>query len=216
MAIITPEILLRAYAAGIFPMAESEDDPALYWVDPEFRGILPLDQFHVPKRLIRTIKVQRFTIRIDTAFEQVIKACASQSTDRPSTWINQPVQNLYGQLFEMGHCHCVEAWHEDELVGGLYGIRLGSAFFGESMFTRKTDASKVALVYLVARLIHGGFSLLDTQFVTEHLKRFGTIEIDREDYHIRLAQALDSRGDFYSLAVDAEPEEVLQLVNHTS
>ncbi len=216
MLIITPEILLKAYAAGIFPMAESGDDPELFWIDPEFRGILPLDQFHVPKRLIRTIKSQRFDIRIDTSFEKVITACASQSKDRPATWINQPVLDLYGQLFKMGHCHCVEAWFEGELVGGLYGIRLGGAFFGESMFTRKTDASKIALVYLVARLIHGGFTLLDTQFVTDHLKRFGTIEIEREDYHHRLAHALDTRGDFYSLALDCGPKEVLQLLSHTS
>ena len=213
---ITPEILLKAYAAGIFPMAESEDDPALFWVDPEFRGILPLDQFHVPRRLMRTIKAGRFTIRIDTSFEDVIRACAAQSAERPSTWINQQVLDLYGQLFKMGHCHSVEAWLDGELAGGLYGIALGSAFFGESMFTRKTDASKVALVHLVARLIHGGFSLLDTQFVTEHLKRFGTIEIKRAEYHARLAQALDSRGDFYSLAVDGGVGDVLQLISHTS
>jgi len=216
MSLITPDILLKAYAAGIFPMAENEDDPDLYWVDPELRGILPLDQFHVPKRLIRTIKSQAFTITVDTAFDEVIKACAAQRSDRPSTWINQPVLELYNQLFEMGHCHCIEARCDGELVGGLYGIRLGSAFFGESMFTRKTDASKTALVYLVARLIHGGFSLLDTQFITDHLKRFGAIEIERERYHSKLAQALDSRGDFYSLALDAGPEEVLQLVSHTS
>jgi len=216
MSIITPEILLKAYAAGIFPMAENEDDPDLYWVDPELRGILPLDQFHVPKRLIRTIKAERFTIRIDTAFDDVIKACALQSAERPSTWINQHVLKLYGQLFKMGHCHCIEAWHEGKLAGGLYGIRLGSAFFGESMFTRKNDASKIALVYLAARLIHGGFRLLDTQFVTDHLKRFGTIEIGRDEYHDLLARALDGRGDFYSLAEDAEPEEILQLISHTS
>lgn len=216
MSAITPEILLRAYAAGIFPMAESEDDPELFWVDPECRGILPLDQFHIPKRLIRTVKAQPYTVRIDTAFERVISECAAQSAGRPSTWINQSVRNLYGQLFKMGHCHSVEVWQEDELVGGLYGIGLGAAFFGESMFTRKTDASKIALVYLVARLVHGGFSLLDTQFVTDHLKRFGTIEIDREEYHSRLAHALERRGDFYSLALDADPNEVLQLVSHTS
>jgi len=216
MSAITPEILLKAYATGIFPMGESETDPELFWVDPDFRGILPLDQFHVPKRLIRTIKSERFSIKIDTSFDQVIKACASQSSDRPSTWINQQVYDLYSQLFKMGHCHCIEAWQDGELAGGLYGIRLGSAFFGESMFTRKTDASKVALAYLVARLIHGGFTLLDTQFVTEHLKRFGTVEIEREEYHARLAQALDTRADFYSLSLDAGVNEVLQLISHTS
>jgi leucyl/phenylalanyl-tRNA---protein transferase len=216
MSTITPEILLKAYAAGIFPMAESEDDPEIFWIDPDFRGVLPLDRFHVSRRLIRTIRAQRFSIRIDTSFDNVIKACASQSADRPSTWINQRVFTLYSQLFDMGHCHSIEAWHEGELAGGLYGIALGGAFFGESMFTRKTDASKVALVYLVARLIQGGFNLLDTQFVTDHLKRFGTIEIAREEYHARLAHALESRGDFYSLGFDVAPEEVLQLISHTS
>lgn len=216
MSTITPEILLRAYAAGIFPMAESEDDPALYWVDPEHRGVLPLAQFHVPKRLIRTIKSQRFTVKIDTSFEAVIKNCAAQSMGRPSTWINQRVVTLYSQLFKMGRCHTVEIWLDGELVGGLYGLRLGGAFFGESMFSLKTDASKIALVYLVARLRHGGFSLLDTQFVTDHLKRFGAVEIERDEYHARLALALDRQGDFYSLALDAEPKEVLQLTNQTS
>ncbi len=216
MSTITPEILLKAYAAGIFPMAESDDDPALYWIDPEKRGILPLGDFHVSKRLIRTIKRQRFQVRIDTSFDEVINACARQSADRPSTWINERIVSLYSQLFKMGHCHTIEAWQDGELAGGLYGIRLGGAFFGESMFTTKTDASKVALVYLVARLIHGGFTLLDTQFVTDHLKRFGTLEVSREAYHMLLAQALNRQGDFFSFSVDAGPEEVLQLVSQTS
>ena len=216
MSTITPEILLEAYAAGIFPMAKSEDDPELFWVFPDHRGILPLNRFHVPKRLMRTIRAERFTIKIDTSFEQVIKACAAQRTDRPTTWINQPILDLYTQLYKMGHCHSIEAWYDGELAGGLYGISLGSAFFGESMFTYKTDASKITLVYLVARLIHGNFNLLDTQFVTDHLKRFGTIEIVREDYLFRLAQALETQGDFYSLAVDAGADEVLQLISQTS
>ena len=216
MLTITPEILLEAYATGIFPMAKSEDDPELFWVFPEHRGILPLDRFHVPKRLMRTIRAERFTVSIDTAFEKVIRACAAQSTDRPTTWINQPILDLYGQLFKMGHCHSVEAWVDGELAGGLYGIRLGGAFFGESMFTYKTDASKVALTYLVARLIHGNFSLLDTQFVTDHLKRFGTIEIEREEYQARLTQALGVQGDFFSLAMDAGSDAVLQLISQTS
>ncbi len=216
MSKITPEILLEAYATGIFPMANSEDDPELFWVFPDHRGILPLDQFHVPKRLMRTIKSERFTISIDTSFEKVIRACAAHRTDRPTTWINQPILDLYTQLYKMGHCHSIEAWYDGELAGGLYGISLGSAFFGESMFTDKTDASKIALVYLVARLIHGGFNLLDTQFVTDHLKRFGTIEVAREDYLTRLAQALETQGDFYSLALDAGSNEVLQLISQTS
>lgn len=197
-------------------MAESQDDPELYWIDPETRGILPLDGFHMPKRLRRTLKTTPFTIKIDTSFEAVIKMCAAQAPDRPSTWINTQVLDLYGQLFEQGHCHTVETWLDDELVGGLYGIRLRGAFFGESMFSRKTDASKIALVYLIARLNHGGFNLLDTQFVTEHLARFGTIEIDRADYHDRLANALNTEADFYSLALDADVAEILQLVSHTS
>ena len=216
MSTITPEIILEAYATGIFPMANSEDDPELFWVFPDHRGVLPLDQFHLPKRLMRTLKSERFTITVDTCFEQVIRACAAQRTDRPTTWINQPILDLYSQLYKMGYCHSIEAWYGGELAGGLYGISLGSAFFGESMFTRKTDASKIALAYLVARLIHGGYNLLDTQFVTDHLKRFGTIEISREDYLTRLAQALETQGDFYSLALDAESDEVLQLISQTS
>ena len=209
-------MLLNAYAAGIFPMAESQDDPELYWIDPETRGILPLDGFHIPKRLRRTLKTSPFTIKIDTSFEAVIKMCAAHAPDRPSTWINAQVLDIYGQLFEQGHCHTVETWLDGELVGGLYGIRLRGAFFGESMFSRQTDASKIALVYLIARLNHGGFTLLDTQFVTEHLARFGTIEIERADYHNRLATALETKADFYSLALEADVDEVLQLVSHTS
>ncbi len=216
MSTITPEIILEAYAVGMFPMANSEDDPELFWVFPEHRGILPLNQFHVPKRLMRTIKSERFTIRVDTSFDKVIRACAAQRTDRPTTWINQPILDLYSRLYQMGHCHSIEVWFEGELVGGLYGISLGSAFFGESMFTYRTDASKIALVYLVARLIQGGYNLLDTQFVTDHLKRFGTIEIVREEYLTRLAQALEIQGDFYSLALDAGSDEVLQLISQTS
>ncbi len=197
-------------------MANSEDDPELFWVFPDHRGVLPLDQFHLPKRLMRTLKSGRFTITVDTSFEQVIRACAAQRADRPTTWINQSILDLYGQLFKMGHCHSIEVWYGSELAGGLYGISLGSAFFGESMFTHRSDASKIALAYLVARLIHGGYNLLDTQFVTDHLKRFGTIEIAREDYLTRLAQALETQGDFYSLALDAGSDEVLQLISQTS
>ena len=193
---LTPEILLRAYAAGIFPMAESAEDPELFWVDPKRRGIIPLDAFHVPRRLGRVVRQNVFTIRCDTAFEDVMRGCAESSDKRPNTWINDEILELYGGLFARGAAHSVECWHEGELVGGLYGVSLGSAFFGESMFSRVTDASKVALVHLVARLRHGRYRLLDTQFLTPHLAQFGGIEITRARYHRLLAEALRYRGVF--------------------
>jgi len=193
---LTPEILLRAYAAGIFPMAESAEDPELFWVDPKRRGIIPLDAFHVPRRLGRVVRQNVFTIRCDTAFEDVMRGCAESSDKRPNTWINDEILELYGGLFARGAAHSVECWHEGELVGGLYGVSLGSAFFGESMFSRVTDASKVALVHLVARLRYGRYRLLDTQFLTPHLAQFGGIEITRARYHRLLAEALRYRGVF--------------------
>lgn len=216
MTTITPQILLKAYAAGIFPMAESADDESLYWIDPDSRGVLPLDAFHMPRRLRRTVRSGRFTIRIDQDFDQVIAACARAAPGRHSTWINDRIRSLYAQLFRMGFCHTVEAWIDDRLVGGLYGVRIGAAFFGESMFSLERDASKVALVHLVARLIHGGFDLLDTQFVTEHLARFGTIEISREAYHQILERALQHDADFHSFSGDGDAAAVLQLVSQTS
>jgi leucyl/phenylalanyl-tRNA--protein transferase len=192
MAMLTPDLLLRAYAAGIFPMAESAGSRELFWVDPEQRGILPLDGFHVPHRLKRTIRRGGFEIRCDTAFAEVIRGCAS----RQETWINDQILTLYGALHRQGAAHSVETWADGELVGGLYGIALGGAFFGESMFSRVTDASKVALVHLVARLRLGGFILLDTQFVTDHLERFGAIEIPRADYRRRLTAALATPARF--------------------
>jgi leucyl/phenylalanyl-tRNA--protein transferase len=191
---LTPELLLRAYAIGIFPMAEDADDPDIFWVDPERRGILPLEAFHVPKRLRRTIRQGRFEIRVDNAFEGVMRGCAEPGPDRPTTWINERILALYGTLFRLGHAHSVEAWRDGELAGGLYGVRLGAAFFGESMFSRVPDASKVALVHLVARLKRGGFKLCDTQFVTRHLAQFGAIEIPRAAYRRRLAAALRSEA----------------------
>ena len=193
---LTPDILLRAYAAGIFPMAESAEDPELFWVDPKRRGIIPLDAFHVPRRLGRVVRQNVFTIRCDTAFEDVMRGCAESSDKRPNTWINDEILELYGGLFARGAAHSVECWHEGELVGGLYGVSLGSAFFGESMFSRVTDASKVALVHLVARLRYGRYRLLDTQFLTPHLAQFGGIEITRARYHRLLAEALRYRGVF--------------------
>lgn len=204
MVTLTPELLLEAYAAGIFPMAEGADDPELFWVDPVRRGVLPLDGFHVPRRLARTLRGGRFEIRCDSAFEAVMRSCAAASDDRPQTWINDEIVTLYTELFRRGAAHSVESWLDGELVGGLYGVHLGAVFFGESMFSRVTDASKIALVHLVARLRQGGFTLLDTQFVTEHLQRFGAIEIPRREYHSRLQAALARRAYFPAeLAGDA-------------
>src|SRR6266852_3819653 len=191
---LTPDILLEAYAAGIFPMAESADDQELFWVDPNRRGVLPLDGFHVPRLLQRVLRRGRFEVRVDSAFAAVIRGCAEASETRPATWINDEIQRLYSALFERGAAHSVECWRDGELVGGLYGISLGAAFFGESMFSRATDASKVALVDLVARLRRGGYRLLDTQFVTPHLAQFGAIEISRARYHHLLAEALRYRA----------------------
>jgi leucyl/phenylalanyl-tRNA--protein transferase len=187
---ITPQVLLKAYACGIFPMAESAEDNALYWIEPERRGILPLDRAHVPHRLARTIRQGGFDVRIDTDFDAVIDGCAAPRAGRRSTWINGRIRNLYADLFALGHCHTVEVWQDGELTGGLYGVHLGRAFFGESMFSRARDASKIALVYLIARLRYGGFVLLDTQFLTGHLASFGAIEVGRAEFQRLLEDAL--------------------------
>jgi leucyl/phenylalanyl-tRNA--protein transferase len=187
---ITPLVLLKAYACGIFPMAESAEDNALYWIEPERRGILPLNRVHVPKRLARTIRQGGFEVKIDNDFDAVIEGCAAPRAGRRSTWINGRIRSLYRELFAMGHCHTVEVWQDDKLIGGLYGVHLGRAFFGESMFSRARDASKIALVYLVARLKYGGFELLDTQFVTDHLAKFGVIEVTRAEFQRSLEGAL--------------------------
>jgi leucyl/phenylalanyl-tRNA--protein transferase len=194
---ITPELLLKAYACGIFPMAESADDPGLYWVEPQMRGIIPLDNFHVPRRLARTMRAGLFEVRVDTDFHAVISGCAAQARGRESTWINARIRALYGALFEKGHCHTVEVYQNGLCVGGLYGVRLGAAFFGESMFHTVRDASKVALVSLVMRLQAGGFALLDTQFTTDHLRTFGAIDVPRRHYDILLADAINRKADFY-------------------
>jgi leucyl/phenylalanyl-tRNA--protein transferase len=193
---LTPEILLAAYAAGVFPMAESADDPELFWVDPDYRGILPLDAFHVPRRLRRAMRQGRFEIACDRAFEAVVRSCAQSTEKRPNTWINDEIVRLYGALFAQGSAHSVECRQDGVLVGGLYGVSIGAAFFGESMFSRKTDASKTALVHLVARLRAGGYRLLDTQFLTPHLAQFGGVEITRAHYHRLLAAALAYRASF--------------------
>jgi leucyl/phenylalanyl-tRNA---protein transferase len=187
---ITPDLLLRAYSIGLFPMADSADDPELFWVEPELRGIIPLDDFHISKSLAKTVRRAPFDIRYDTAFEQVMEGCAAPAPDRPTTWINAKIRSLYATLHSMGHAHCVEAWEGDELIGGLYGVSLGSAFFGESMFSRRTDASKICLVHLVQRLRKRGFVLLDTQFTTEHLKNFGAIDVPKARYEKMLARAI--------------------------
>jgi leucyl/phenylalanyl-tRNA---protein transferase len=199
---ITPEVLLKAYACGIFPMAESADDPALYWIEPERRGVIPLDRFHVPDRLARTVRSDRFAVVVDRDFDAVVAGCAEPAPGRTRTWINRRIYNLYRKLYERGDCHTVEVYEDDRLVGGLYGVSLGRAFFGESMFHHARDASKVALVHLVARLKAGHYRLLDTQFVTDHLRTFGAIEVSRPAYHKLLDAALIGEGNFSALALD--------------
>jgi len=188
---ITPDILLKAYAAGIFPMAEDADDPSLFWVEPRERGIIPLDNFHISKRLARTVRSDQFEIRVDQDFDGVIAGCAAPGADREKTWISRRIRELYGELFDAGYCHTVEVYRYNRLVGGLYGVRLNGAFFGESMFHTERDASKIALVHLVARLRRGGFSLLDTQFVTSHLAQFGAVEVPRRTYKQMLRNAME-------------------------
>lgn len=199
---ITPEVLLRAYACGIFPMAESIDDPTLFWVEPELRGIIPLQGFHIASRLARTVRADQFSVTVDTAFARVIDGCAAPHPGRDDTWINRRIRDLYTALYRIGHCHSVEVWDGDELAGGLYGVSLGRAFFGESMFHTVRDASKVGLVHLVARLIAGGFTLLDTQFVTEHLRSFGATEVPRRRYRAMLDESLKGSADFARLSAD--------------
>ena len=210
---ITPQVLLKAYACGIFPMAESAEDPALYWIEPQQRGILLLDRVHVPKRLARTVRSGLYDIRIDSDFEGVISGCAASRPGRRTTWINEKIRSLYRDLHRSGHCHTVETWQDGRLVGGLYGVALHGAFFGESMFSTERDASKVALVYLCARLVHGRFRLLDTQFVTDHLKQFGTVEIERGEFHTLLEKALMHGADFLALPTDASTERILEILN---
>jgi leucyl/phenylalanyl-tRNA---protein transferase len=212
---ITPEVLLRAYACGIFPMAESADDPTLFWVEPEIRGVIPLDGFRVSSRLARTVRSDVFTVTVDSAFKAVIAGCAAPQEGREDTWINKRIRELYGGLHELGHCHSVEVWQDGDLAGGLYGVSLGRAFFGESMFHHVRDASKVALVHLVARLIAGGFELLDTQYVTEHLKTFGAVEIPRRRYTALLDRAIQGPpGDFMRLAIERQVPgaEALEII----
>jgi leucyl/phenylalanyl-tRNA--protein transferase len=213
---LSPDLLLQAYAVGLFPMGERRDDPTLYWIDPEERAILPLDGFHMPRRLKRTVRSNRFDIRCDTAFTDVMRACAEPAANRRESWINEPILQLYSALFQRGQAHSVEAWREGKLIGGLYGVSLGGAFFGESMFSRETDASKVALVHLVARLKAGGYVLLDCQFVTDHLRQFGVIEISRDVYRKKLAKALKLDARFQRDLTGSADSLVLQPTTQTS
>lgn len=209
MSSITPQILLRAYAAGIFPMAESAEDNALYWVEPEERGVIPLDGLRISHSLKKTVRRRVFEVSVDRDFSAVIAACAARTPDRRSTWINARIKALYTQLHRMGCCHSVECRKDGELVGGLYGVRIGAVFFGESMFSRATDASKVALVHLVARLNRGGFRLLDAQFVNPHLERLGAVAVPRAEYHRLMEPLLERDADFFAFAQDDDPEAVL-------
>ena len=211
---ITPEVLLKAYACGIFPMAESADDPALYWIEPDMRGIIPIEGFHVPLRLERTVRATPFTVFVDRDFDAVVDGCAEARPDRARTWINERIRKIYRSLFDHGHCHSVEVYDGDNLVGGLYGVSLGGAFFGESMFHRARDASKIALVHLVARLRAGHYRLLDTQYVTDHLKTFGAVEVPKRRYHKMLEEAIAGDGDFAALDTDRpiSGEEALRIL----
>lgn len=200
---LTPQFLLEAYASGYFPMADDANSSELFWLSPDMRGVMPLDGLHIPRSLAKTIRNHKFEIRYDSAFLQVMQACAEPTSIRPQTWINEEIINIYSELFLMGLAHSVEIWDENKLVGGLYGVQLGAAFFGESMFSRKTDASKIAFVHLVKRLKFGGFKLLDTQFTTEHLENFGVVEIPKPQYLARLDHALNNIGNFEKLPTDA-------------
>ncbi|MEM0987692.1 MAG: leucyl/phenylalanyl-tRNA--protein transferase [Pseudomonadota bacterium] len=207
---LTPELVLRAYAAGVFPMADSAEAEELYWVDPRKRGILPLNGFHVSRSLRKRLRRMDYRVRVDTAYEQVLDLCAA----RPETWINETIRTLFLQLHRMGHAHSVEVWKDNRMIGGLYGLRLGGAFFGESMFSAERDGSKIALAWLVARLKAGGFSLLDTQFTTPHLEGLGARAVPRSHYLDLLERALARRGSFRALLPDTTVDDVLDLISN--
>jgi len=213
---ITPELLLQAYRIGVFPMGERRDDPKLYWLDPRQRAVLPLDGFHLPKRLARTVRQDIFEVSADTDFTGVMRACAEPRPGHPESWINEPILALYGELFARGHAHSIECRRDGQLVGGLYGVSVGAAFFGESMFSRERDASKVALVHLVARMIKGGFRLLDCQFMTEHLRGFGALEMPREEFRVLLADAVDRTASFQRELGAEDPCSIVQASTRTS
>jgi leucyl/phenylalanyl-tRNA---protein transferase len=206
---ITPELLLKAYAFGVFPMAKSREEREVYWVQPKERGVIPLDQFHVPKSLRKVLRKDVFEVRVDTAFDAVILGCAESGPNREDTWINEQIIELFSDLFEAGLAHSVEAWVDNQLVGGLYGLAMGSVFFGESMFTRQDNASKVALCHLVAIMKNGGYRLLDTQFITGHLMQFGAVELHHQDYMRELGDALGQLGRFGPPLPYSEMERLL-------
>ena len=208
--------LIECYRRGVFPMADARDDERIFLVDPQLRGIMPLETFHLPKRLGRTVRANLYQVRVDTAFDAVVASCAAPRAGREETWINAPIRSLYGELYRLGLAHSVECWLGGELVGGLYGVGLAGAFFGESMFSTARDASKVALAHLVARLKVGRYRLLDTQFMTEHLSQFGVVEIPRPQYRRRLDQALATEADFYRLPAYVEGAAVLQAISQAS
>jgi leucyl/phenylalanyl-tRNA--protein transferase len=209
---ITPEVLLKAYGCGIFPMADSADDPSLHWIEPPMRGIIPLEGFYISSRLARTVRSDRFEIRVNADFDGVLDGCAASYPGRQRTWISHRIRRLYTKLYEIGHCHSVETYEDGKLVGGLYGVCLGRAFFGESMFHTARDASKVALVHLVARLRAGGFKLLDTQFVTDHLRTFGAVEVPKQQYHRLLETALLGEADFDAIRQSHSGAEALRVI----
>ena len=214
---ITPDLLLQVYRIGVFPMGERRDDPKLYWLDPRLRAVLPLDGFHLPRRLARTVRAGHLEVTADTAFLDVMRACAEPRPGHPESWINEPILDLYAELHARGHAHSVECRRADgRLVGGLYGVTVGAAFFGESMFSRERDASKVALVHLAARLIKGGFRLLDCQFMTEHLRSFGAVEVPRETFRELLADAIDQPAAFQRELGGEDPCAILQASTRTS
>jgi leucyl/phenylalanyl-tRNA--protein transferase len=194
MKTIDPDLLLRAYSIGVFPMADSRSADDVYWVEPKKRGILPIDQFRLSRSLAKVIRSDRFAVTCDAAFAEVVAQCAESTDDRPDTWINPAIESAYADLHRRGHAHSIECWRDGRLVGGLYGVRLGGAFFGESMFSRESNASKVALAWLIARLRAGGFRLLDCQFITDHLRSLGAIEVSRDDYVALLDGALGVAG----------------------
>ncbi|WP_421737753.1 leucyl/phenylalanyl-tRNA--protein transferase [Caulobacter sp.] len=216
MDAFTVDDLITCYQRGVFPMADARHDESVFLIDPERRGVLPLDGVHIPRRLARTVRANTFEIRIDSAFDAVVEACATSRPGRLETWINAPIQRLYGELFARGLAHSVECWRDGAMVGGLYGVSLGAAFFGESMFSTERDASKVALAHLVARLRVGDYRLLDTQFITDHLLQFGALEISRADYRRRLARAWPGEADFYRLSTGATGADALQAISQAS
>lgn len=209
---LTPELLLGAYASGIFPMAETRDDPEVYWVDPQNRGILPLDGFHISRSLARTLRRGGLTATLDVAFNQIIDGCAA----RDETWINDTIRDLMDELFDANYAHAFGIWRDDTLIGGMYGLTIGSAFFGESMFSAATDGSKMTLAFAVDHLRRCGFTLFDTQFLTPHLASLGAVEIPRATYHARLATALAKPADIHSVPLETDPQAVVQRITQTS